>query len=271
MADQPIPQPDLVTPPTDAGLRCPQCDYNLTGLSEPRCPECGEAFDWEQVRRAAANPPRIYFERVRGWRKVPGFFVTWATVLFAPWIFARQIVQRSSAAHAAVFLVVCFASTLLAFFFGCGWPTFAAWLTTAAIYIVLQAIGLSLLDVSGWREPLATLRFWLLAGCYTSAVMTTEFAPGPPFFDGGALHYVLSLSVAGWLRELQNARPYAVGALQMILWVAALGSCYYARLRCRRWPVSLVLPAAVAIALGTLAAYAMAFEHIGRHLYDWFD
>ncbi len=26
-------------------LHCPKCCYDLTGLSENRCPECGEAFD----------------------------------------------------------------------------------------------------------------------------------------------------------------------------------------------------------------------------------
>jgi len=26
-------------------LHCPQCDYNLTGLTENRCPECGNRFD----------------------------------------------------------------------------------------------------------------------------------------------------------------------------------------------------------------------------------
>lgn len=31
--------------PADSGLRCPVCEYNLTGLTEDRCPECGEAFD----------------------------------------------------------------------------------------------------------------------------------------------------------------------------------------------------------------------------------
>lgn len=29
----------------DTGLRCDYCDYNLTGLSENRCPECGRPFN----------------------------------------------------------------------------------------------------------------------------------------------------------------------------------------------------------------------------------
>jgi len=43
--------------PTDSGLRCPQCDYNLTGLTEKRCPECGSAFDPEELREILAGRP----------------------------------------------------------------------------------------------------------------------------------------------------------------------------------------------------------------------
>lgn len=32
------------------GLCCPTCEYNLTGTTEPRCPECGEAFDPAKLR-----------------------------------------------------------------------------------------------------------------------------------------------------------------------------------------------------------------------------
>ncbi len=34
-----------VAAPIEGDLFCPQCDYNLRGLSELRCPECGAAFD----------------------------------------------------------------------------------------------------------------------------------------------------------------------------------------------------------------------------------
>jgi hypothetical protein len=36
--------------------RCMHCGYNLTGLADPRCPECGEPFDEELVRRLARIP-----------------------------------------------------------------------------------------------------------------------------------------------------------------------------------------------------------------------
>ena len=28
-------------------ILCPLCDYNLRGLIQPRCPECGYRFEWQ--------------------------------------------------------------------------------------------------------------------------------------------------------------------------------------------------------------------------------
>ncbi len=41
--------------PTPTAPRCARCDYRLTGLTEPRCPECGTAFDPARLDPAAAG------------------------------------------------------------------------------------------------------------------------------------------------------------------------------------------------------------------------
>ena len=33
----------------DEQIQCPLCDYNLRGLVEPRCPECGFRFNWPEL------------------------------------------------------------------------------------------------------------------------------------------------------------------------------------------------------------------------------
>ena len=42
---------------------CPKCDYDLRGLTEPRCPECGEAFSLQEVAAYAEQrwlPQRLF-------------------------------------------------------------------------------------------------------------------------------------------------------------------------------------------------------------------
>ncbi|MBU0618341.1 MAG: hypothetical protein KKI02_11535 [Planctomycetes bacterium] len=251
----------------DTGLRCPECEYNLTGLADPRCPECGTTFDWEDVRQAAECPPRIAFERAKGWPKIPALLVTWATVLFAPWIFARQIVQQVSATHATAFLVVCFAVVLSRVI--TDWSdreVFLAWTATGVIHVILQAVLMSTIDPHGWREPLGTLRFWLLAGCYTSAVVPTECTNGPPllmFLElDDALRNVITL---GWIDE-----PLAWLVLaQFGLWLWGLTFIYTARLR-RRWPTPAVLLALLFALPALVVLHSLSVEFIGMPLWKAF-
>ena len=67
---------DNPPPAESTGLRCPHCDYDLTGLTEDRCPECGEAFDRELLRKIAANEPipAVPWDTDLSPR---GFFKTW--------------------------------------------------------------------------------------------------------------------------------------------------------------------------------------------------
>ncbi len=41
---------------------CPRCAYNLTGLPEPRCPECGSQFSWSQIQR---HSRRVFYDQAR--------------------------------------------------------------------------------------------------------------------------------------------------------------------------------------------------------------
>lgn len=43
-------------------LRCLTCEYRLTGLTHQRCPECGNAFDWDTVCDAAISKRNNLFE-----------------------------------------------------------------------------------------------------------------------------------------------------------------------------------------------------------------
>src|SRR5258706_5160535 len=52
--------PDLQTHPDD--VRCPKCQYNLRGLIEPRCPECGYRFEWHNLLDDRLRPHPFLFE-----------------------------------------------------------------------------------------------------------------------------------------------------------------------------------------------------------------
>jgi hypothetical protein len=58
-----LPDAALDRPLVDSRLRCPACDYNLTGIVEHRCPECGSSFDPEELRarlRGAPSPIPVW-------------------------------------------------------------------------------------------------------------------------------------------------------------------------------------------------------------------
>lgn len=60
-------------PPTLLDFYCPECDYNLRGLTSDRCPECGQSIDFLKlsesqipwVRRAELGRCRAYYRTIR--------------------------------------------------------------------------------------------------------------------------------------------------------------------------------------------------------------
>lgn len=103
--------------PIDSGLRCPVCDYNLTGLSEHRCPECGREFDAEVLRRAlddAEVQPATPWDTDGGWR---GFWRMWWLAWRYPERLANAFPLRHHRGNAWLYSLWCYttASIMVAF------------------------------------------------------------------------------------------------------------------------------------------------------------
>ncbi len=268
----------LSAPVADTGLRCPRCRYNLTGLAQPRCPECGTVFDWEDVRRAADPTPTIAFERARGRHRVPAFLWTALTVLFAPWVFARQVVRRARLRSALGFAALCLAATALSLLFDWAPDVYVVWMVTAAAYLPVQALALSLLDVPGWSQPLRALRFWLIVGGYTCAVMVPEIYTGPPLLTFRDLWLQLDWHFIGTPGAAPTAQwrfaptlwegslDALIGWSQLGLWLAGPACCMYARWRTARQPRLRSAVAALLVVPAGLGLYAVAVEFVGLPL-----
>jgi hypothetical protein len=85
-------------PPTIHPPRCSRCQYVLTGLPEPRCPECGQEFDPDDPATYRTKPPFVFW---RFW--FPPLVMT--GVACALW----ALLLRSSGVGFATTLVVPFA------------------------------------------------------------------------------------------------------------------------------------------------------------------
>lgn len=61
-------------------IHCPLCDYNLRGLNEPRCPECGSRYAWSDLFDAARRLHPFLYEH-HPERSFPAFWKTLAAGL----------------------------------------------------------------------------------------------------------------------------------------------------------------------------------------------
>ncbi len=90
-------------------MRCLKCDYNLTGLPSGLCPECGQAFDVDELQLEIAGGGRripIWDDPQRfGWPEA--FVRTALCVWFKPASFAKRFPARCRPWRPAAFCLCC--------------------------------------------------------------------------------------------------------------------------------------------------------------------
>lgn len=70
-------------------IRCPMCEYDLRGLTEPRCPECGFVFRWDEILDRTRRRHEYLFEH-HPEKNFRSFLRTLVGGLF-PWSFWRSL------------------------------------------------------------------------------------------------------------------------------------------------------------------------------------
>ena len=212
---------DTVRSDSDAGAdvppRCPDCDYNLTGIDSAHCPECGGALDWEALTRTAAAERAVQgpvWERW-SWRAMPvAFIVTCLQASVLPWRLAQGIPARARLAPPLAFLAICcgigVAVLNLRVAYLDHWAEWAAvisWVVGAFVCISINSVFLGLLLATpDLRHP---WRLWLALSCYLSYPLMIAGMIEPPI----ALVGLDPLALAGniwpalrhfWLLDIED-------------------------------------------------------------------
>jgi hypothetical protein len=241
--DAVLPDPDA-PPPADSGLRCPKCDYNLTGVAENRCPECGEAFDPERLRAILAGAPApipIWDDKSIpvAVRFIRMCLLTW----FAPRQVGRMFPFRYSSDSARRFrwMVVAVSAAIC--------------LTAAGLTTSIETIG----------TLLCGSIVYLVSIAFCEAVVAAGLRPSPGATRSSVLHPSASDSLAGLVGLF---RSYV-----LLEAVVATGSILAALFRLggliRFTPLAIIVVSlwwAVALALATAAQPGQESEGPGAFL-----
>lgn len=142
-------------PETAGDVLCPMCDYNLHGLAEPRCPECGFAFEWRDLTDPTRRKHKYLFEQHperNAWS-----FTRTALGGLRPWRFWRSLrpEQPSNLRRLVVY-----------------------WLVTACGFLVLPLAIFAVSCVAANKENLAMRRMLALRAADPLFIRTVAEAHG---------------------------------------------------------------------------------------------
>lgn len=177
----------------EIGLNCPNCGYNLTGLTRDVCPECGTTFDLELLRndpelRRLGTP--VYGKR--GIELIPRTLETLLLLLFRPRSFALRLrVDEPLGPAVVVFMFALSPVIWIRLTYGRPWlwslarqwqPT-VVFVAAMAILVLAVALVFAVSSARGESRMWAfsrRFRFWCVVVMYT-----TVFLPLWPFFCAG--------------------------------------------------------------------------------------
>lgn len=143
------------TSDTDLDLVCPECGYDLRGISSDRCPECGQ-----QIDRASMSVARIPWAHRHAIGRIRAYWRTNLLVIFRPKRLAEEIARPVSFADAQTFR---HATVLL------------AWLPLFVTFVVTLAINWNE-AMAGIHIPTARFGWFLEAGCFLSLLAAAWLA-----------------------------------------------------------------------------------------------
>ena len=96
--------------PRGIELRCPHCDYSLTGLPGDRCPECGSTIDLQRLIRWHCEPGLPIEFGPSGdskWYPLAGAVVSPARMARELPVYPASACGLARGVHLVVVLVVC--------------------------------------------------------------------------------------------------------------------------------------------------------------------
>jgi len=196
--------------PQDNSLLCPVCDYNLTGLPENRCPECGTPFDLEELAAIARGVPQPLWALQGG--QVSQVALLWWTTLTAPRSFARRFPPVHPAEQAIAYTLACYLVAAVLFCVG------AAWRPDAGLGICLAIVAGSAFACYLCEMCLAAVLVILL--CPTRAKRSYHFWRGLTHCTSGFVVFTALWGVAAVYLE-PDLPPRWSHASEMLAWCAA--------------------------------------------------